>query len=158
LRRKAVGKTKRRSVSFEYGRMLKLLFWIAYVVALGLCHIHLRLATRDMEIQRRKLQAEWDQLWNERNSLASEVAALSDGDRMLEYARNELHLVALPAERITVWAMPKDLVERYDRAYTEIALSRESERERSRKEPLLARLLGTVLAPEAQARSESPVR
>jgi len=156
--RVTVRKPDRRHRPYECGRMMRLVFWTACGVALGLAHIHLRLATRDMEIQRGRLQAEWEELWDRQGSLASGVARLRGGDRMLDYAHRKLGLVELPADQIEVWKFPRDAVERYDRAFSDIALARMGEAERVEPEPLVARLLGAVLSPEVQARPASQGR
>jgi hypothetical protein len=127
--------------------MVRLVFWAGLGVALGLAYIHVQLATRDLAIQRSYAQAAWEELMDEKRALSSEVARLRGGDDILDYAREHLKLVHLPADRIEVWKMPRDVVEKYDRVYTEIALARRTDVERARTEPLFGRLLGAVLSP-----------
>lgn len=155
MKRITVRKPNRRLRPYEYGRMMRLVFWTTCVVALGLAHIHLRLATREMAIQRSRLQAEWEELWDRHGALASEVERLRGGDRMLDYAHRKLGLVELPADQIEVWELPRRLVERYDRANSDIALARAGGAEHAEPEPLMARLLGAVLSPEVQAQPAS---
>jgi len=145
--------TPRRRLPPKYARMLRLTLGAGFVVALGLGHIHLRLATRDMQIQSTSLQAEWTQLFDQKNALAADLSRLTGGGRMLEYAQAKLDLIALPAEQIVVWELPENVMQRYDVVYTQVALARSGATERpDGREPLMTRLLGTVLSPEAQAR------
>lgn len=141
----------------EYGRMMRLLFWTAFIVGLGLGHIHLRMAMRDMEIQASRFQVQAKDLWIRHSALTSEVARLRGGDRMLDYAQQRLGLVALPADQIEVWKMPRTVAEKFNRVCSEIALARTGKRERTAPEPLVARVLGAVLSP-VQAQPESQER
>lgn len=142
----------------EYARMLRVLFWVGFIAVLGLAHIQVRLATRDMAIQRSRFQVEREDLWNKRCALASDVARLSGGDRLLSYARDRLGLVEVPADQIRVWPMPRYIAQKYERKYTEIAARRTGADGSRPREDLLDRLLATVLSPDAQAQPASPGR
>ena len=141
----------------EYGRMLHLLFWAAFVVGLGLAHIHLRMATRDLSMQASRFQVQSKDLWIRHSALTADVARLRGGDRMLDYARQRLGLIALPADQVEVWKMPASLMEKSNRICSEIALARTGKGERTAPEPLVARVLGAVLSP-VQAQPRAPER
>jgi hypothetical protein len=127
--------------------MVRVLFWTAFFVGLGLAHIHLRMATRDMSIQASRFQVQAKDLWIRQSTLTAEVARLRGGDRMLDYAQQRLGLIALPADQIEVWKMPSSIMEKFDRVCSEIALERTGKTERTEPEPLVARVLGAVLSP-----------
>jgi len=137
--------------------MIRVLFWVAYLVALGLGYIHLRMTTRDMDIQASRFQAQSEQLGQKKNALINEVARLRGGDRMLGYAKQRLGLLALPADQIEVWKMPRELAEKSNRICSEIAFARAGGSRRTEPEPLVARVLGAVLSP-VQAQSQSRER
>ena len=139
----------------EYGRMVKVLFWVAFGVTLGLGHNWVQVATRDMAIQRGRFQVEREELWNKRCALASEVTRLSGGDDVMECAR-AMGLIEVPVEQIRFWPMPREIADKYDRTYSDIALARGRETDRSQREDLVEWLLGTVLSPDAQAHPASP--
>lgn len=147
-------KTRHGAGSIDLRLILRVLFWTVYLIALGLAHVHLRLVARDMEIQCTQLQAEWKDLYESETALKSEIAQLRGGERMLAYARRKFNLVDLPPDQIVVWNLPRQLVDRYDRTYSEIVLARAGKGRSQGRESLLARLLNAVLSPEqAQARS-----
>lgn len=136
--------------------MAKVLLTVGFIVILGLAHIQLRLATRGMEIQRSRLQADRTELRNRQSALVTEVRRLSGGEDLLVYARDRLGLVEVPADQIRVLHMPQHIENRYDHDYSKIALARMGDKARPQREDFLDRLLATVLSPEAQAQPASP--
>lgn len=131
------------------------MFWAGFLTTLGLAHVHVRLLTRGYEIERARLQAEWDQVYNQANVLRSEVSRLRESDVILEYAYLDLNLVKFPADQIQRFDVPEDVLNDYDRTYSEIALARRGTAEYVDREPLVARVLGTILWPDGDAQARS---
>lgn len=146
-----------RRCAREYGRMLRLMLWAAFAVTLALAHFHLRMAARDLEMQKARLQSQETEMLNEENRLRSEVARLREGEQMLEYGHEKLRLVALPADQIEVWNLPNVEVEKYSRVCSEIAMARTGAVGRTEPEPLVVRLIGAVFSP-VEARPADPGR
>jgi len=146
-----------RRCAREYGRMVRLMVWAAFAVALGLTHFHLRMASRDLAMQKARLQSQETELLNEENLLRSEVARLREGEQMLEYGHQRLGLIALPADQIQVWKMPSGQVEKFSRVCSEIAMARTGAVGRTEPESLVVRLVGAVFSP-VEARPADPGR
>jgi len=141
----------------EYGRVVSVLFWIGFLVALGLAHIHMRMWTRDLDIQASRLQAQSKELWERHSVLTHETSRLREGERMLEYGQRRLGLVALPAVEIEVWKMPRTIAEKSNQVCSEIALARAGEPRPTERESVVARVLGAILSP-VQAQPQSRER
>jgi len=131
----------------DYWRMIRLLLIASYIVALCLAHIHLRMAARDMNMQAGRYQAQAADLLNRESVLKSEIGRLRGGDRMLDYAREKLGLIALPVIEIEVWKMPNQMVDRYRSVCSEIALARTGRPERGEGQSLFSRLAVAFFTP-----------
>jgi cell division protein FtsL len=153
VKRKKQTRKLARRLPPAYASMLRLMLWTAFFVTLGLGHIHLRMVTRDLQIQRARLQAEQEDLYNRLNTIKTEVSRLRTNEQLREYAKTELGLIE--CTDFTRRSMPDEIANGYDRVYSEIALARRGGLRSSEREPLVPRLLGTVLMPDAQADTAS---
>jgi cell division protein FtsB len=149
VKRKKQTRKLARRLPPAYASMLRLMFWTAFFVTLGLGHIHLRMVTRDLQIQRARLQVEQDELYNSLNTIKTAVSRLRDNEMLRARAKTELGLIE--CRDFKTRSLPEEIADGYDRAYSEIALARRGSLHSSAREPLVPRLLGTVLLPDAQA-------
>jgi len=120
--------------------------WATFYAMLGLVHVYVRMTTRDMEIQKWRLQREEDDLINRQSALNTEISRLS-GAEGLRAAKENPDFYELTPDQIPVWDVPRSTLQKYERAWTQIAEARSGGRDTIKEKSLLARLLETIVSP-----------
>lgn len=131
----------------ELRRMVRMIVWATGFVALGLGHIELRLATRDMNIEKARLQAQEVELLSREGSLKSDIGRMGGGDGTPEGRRQAAGLIALAPEQIQMWTVPQELVDKYDRVLTDKALARSGGVGLLERETILDRIAVALFPP-----------
>ena len=115
-----------RSSSLTENRVVQALFMFAVVALLGLAHVQLNFAIRDMKMRSRQLQEQRQVMQRQIDRVAYERECLCSNERLREIARKDLKMEELDPRTQAVASVPESVRVRYsDTAMTPAPLSRE---------------------------------